>query len=155
MVLARFHIFLKSPMWRSLLIFEKISVLSKVYSTNRPHRLKTQMCFAKHNCVLPIKTQKCFESKHFVFCHTPDNCFASIRTVMQIIVSNTKDDLRPHRPPPLPLSAPCWRRRHHCHGCRVVAAIAAVAIATATATAAAVSAPPPAPFPQLLLPLFG
>ena len=68
-----------------------------------------------------------------------------------------KDELRPHRPPPLPLSAPCWRRRHRCHGCHVVAAIAiaAVSIAAATATAAAVSTPPPAPFPLLLLPLVG
>ena len=47
------------------LIFEKNSVLPKVYSANRPHRLKTQMCFAKHKFVLPIKTEKCFESKHF------------------------------------------------------------------------------------------
>ena len=47
------------------LIFERISVLPKVYSINRPHRLKPRMCFAKHTCVLPIKTQKCFESKHF------------------------------------------------------------------------------------------
>jgi hypothetical protein len=31
------------------LLFEKISVvLSKAYSTNMPHRLKTQKCFAKH-----------------------------------------------------------------------------------------------------------
>ena len=44
------------------------------------------------------------------------------------------------RPPPLPLSAPCWRRRHRCHGCRVVATIATVAIAAATVTAAAISA---------------
>jgi len=51
-----------------------------------------------------------------------------------------KDDLRQHRLPPLPLSAPCWCRHHHCHGCRIVTAIAAVAIAAATATAAAVSA---------------
>jgi hypothetical protein len=57
----------------------------------------------------------------------------------QIIVS-TKDDLHPHRPPPLPLSAPCWRRRHRCHGRRIVAAIAAVTISAATAMAAAVSA---------------
>ena len=40
----------------------------------------------------------------------------------------------------MPLSAPCWRRRHRCHGCRVVTAIATVAIAAATATAVAVSA---------------
>ena len=76
-------------------------------------------------------------------------CFAIVRlaiigitylcTVMQIIVS-TKDDLRPHRPPPLPLLALCWRRRHCCHGCRVAAVIAAVTIAAATATAAAISA---------------
>ena len=60
----------------------------------------------------------------------------SVRTVMQIIVSTMKDDLHPHWPPPLPLSAPppsllpwlprfcCHCRRHHCncnchcHGCR-------------------------------------
>ena len=60
---------------------------------------------------------------------------------MQIIVS-TKDDLRPHRPPPLPLSlsAPCWLCRHRCHGCRVVATIVTVAIAAATAAAAVISA---------------
>ena len=58
---------------------------------------------------------------------------------MQIIVS-TKDDLRPHQPPPLPLSAPCWRRHHRCHGCCLVATIATVTIAAATATAAAISA---------------
>ena len=57
----------------------------------------------------------------------------------QIIVS-TKDDLHPHWPPPLPLSAPCWCHRHCCHGHHVVAAIAAVAIDAATATAASVSA---------------
>jgi len=51
-----------------------------------------------------------------------------------------KDDLCPHRPPPLPLSALCWCDRHRCHGCRVVIAIAAVAIAAATATAATISA---------------
>ena len=56
----------------------------------------------------------------------------------QTMVS-TKDDLRPHRPPPLPLSVPCWRRHHRCHGCRVVVTIAAITIATATATAATVS----------------
>jgi len=63
----------------------------------------------------------------------------SLPTVVQIIVS-TKDDLHPHWPPPLPLSVSCWRRRHCCHGCRIVAAIAAVAIAAATATAATISA---------------
>ncbi len=46
----------------------------------------------------------------------------------------------PHLPSPLPLSALCWCRRHRCHGCRFVAAIAAVAIAAATDTAAAISA---------------
>ncbi len=35
---------------------------------------------------------------------------------------------------------PCWRRRHRCHDCIVVATIATVAIAAATATAAAISA---------------
>jgi len=30
------------------LFLRKISVLPKVYPTNRPHRLKTQKCFAKH-----------------------------------------------------------------------------------------------------------
>jgi len=47
------------------LIFETISVLLEVHFTNRPHRLKTQMCFAIHNCVVPIKTHLCFESKYF------------------------------------------------------------------------------------------
>ncbi len=144
----------------------KNSVLPKMYSTNRPHRLKTQMCFAKHKCVLQNTNVFC-QSKHksllnqntFVFCHAPDNCY---RICTYCYANNSeygtlKDDLRPHRhrPPPLPLSAPCWRRRHRCHGCHVVAAIAAVAIAAATATAAAVSALPPAPFPLLLLPLVG
>ncbi len=45
-------------------IFEIVSVLPKMYSTNRPHRLKTQICSAKHKCVLPIKTHMCFESNH-------------------------------------------------------------------------------------------
>jgi len=31
------------------LIFVRISVLLKVYSTNRPNRLETFMCFAKKN----------------------------------------------------------------------------------------------------------
>jgi hypothetical protein len=30
------------------LIFQRISVLLKVYSTNRPNRLKTLKCFSKH-----------------------------------------------------------------------------------------------------------
>jgi len=30
------------------LIFEKISVFPKVFSTNSPNRLKTLKCFAKH-----------------------------------------------------------------------------------------------------------
>ena len=40
----------------------------------------------------------------------------SVRTVMQLLVSTMKDDLRPHQQPPyLPLSAPCdykkiWNR---------------------------------------------
>ncbi len=43
------------------LIFEIISVLPKVYSTNRQHRLKTQMCFANQNTfVHRIKTLLCF-----------------------------------------------------------------------------------------------
>jgi len=67
---------------------------------------------------------------------------------MQKVVS-TKDDLHPHRTPPLTLLAPCWRCLLCCHGCHVVAAIATVTIAAATATL------PPAPFLLLLLPLFG
>ena len=73
--------------------------------------------------------QKCFESvlpqNTIVFCHLPNNCYhiCTYPTVMQIILS-TKDDLRPHQPPPVPLSAPCWHRHHRCHGCRVVPAIA-------------------------------
>ena len=64
------------------LIFEIISVLPKVHSSNRPHRLKTQMCVAKQKCVLQNTNAFC-QSKHicvlnqntFVFCHTPDNCY--------------------------------------------------------------------------------
>ena len=83
-----------------------------------------------------------FTQNTFVFWHTPNNCYriCTIRTLLLSNNSKTKDDLRPHWPPPLPLSAPCWRRRHRCHGCRVVATIATVAIAAATATAAAISA---------------
>ena len=93
------------------------------------------------------KTLKCFAKQNTkVFCHKALYCFAirltivitSVRTLMQI--SNAKDDLHPHRPPPLPLSVPYWHRRHRWHGCRVVATIATVAIAAATATAATVSA---------------
>ena len=75
-----------------------------------------------------------------MFCHTPNNCYhiCMYPTVMQIIVS-TKDNLRPHRPPYLLLSAPCWRHRHLCHGCHVDTAIAAIAIAAASAMAAAIS----------------
>ena len=85
-----------------------------------------------------------------VFCHTPSNCYHICKspTIMQKVVS-TKDDLRPHRMPPLTLLAPCWCRLHRCHGCHVVATIATITIAPATATL------PPAPFLLLLLPLFG
>ena len=62
-------------------------------------------------------------------------------TVMQIIVRLKLTSAHiGRRPPPLPLSAPCWRRRHRCHGCRVVATIATVAIVAAAATAATISA---------------
>ena len=80
----------------------------------------------------------------YVFCHKTLYCFAirltivittSVRTVLQIIVSNTKDDLRPHRPPHLPLSPPYWRRRHRCHGCHVVAAIAIATVSSVIAAA--------------------
>jgi hypothetical protein len=46
------------------LLFEKINVLPKVYSTNRPHRLKTQKCFAKHYIYI-FRRVKCF-AKHFL-----------------------------------------------------------------------------------------
>jgi len=128
------------------LIFEIISVLLKVYSTNRPHRLKTQMCFAKQKCVLQNTNVFC-QSKHicvlnqntFVFCHTPDNCYHICTYCQQIIVSTMKDYLPPHQSPPLTLSAPRWRHCHRCHGCRTVAHIATITIAAATATAATVS----------------
>jgi hypothetical protein len=55
------------------------------------------------------------------------------------------------RPSPLTLTAPCWRRRHRCNGCRVVANIATVTIPAATDTAAAISAA----FLLQLPPLFG
>ena len=72
-----------------------------------------------------------------VFCNTL-YCFAiclsivitSVHTVMQIIVR--KMISTPHRLPPLSLLAQCWRRRHHCNGCHVAAAIAAIVIAAAT-----------------------
>ena len=76
---------------------------------------------------------------HVVGCCVKGLSISWIGTYILTILS-TKDDLRPHRPPPLPLSAPSWRRRHCCHGCHVVAAIAAIAIAAATATAAAIFA---------------
>ena len=77
-----------------------------------------------------------------VFCHMPNNCYH----ICTYCYANNrkysrKDDLRPHRQPPLPLSA--LSSPLPCHGCRIAADIAAdiaaVAAAAATATAAAVS----------------
>ena len=107
-------------------------------------------CQSKHICILNQNT--------FVFCHTPDSCYHKCmycHAKLQIIVSTTKDDLRPHWPPPLPLSVPCWHHCNRCHGCHIVAAIAAVAIATVAIALLLslprlpLSPPPPAPF-QLL-----
>ena len=101
--------------------------------------------------VLVVRTfKRCYKVSHpglhhtcnqntFVFYHTPDNCYHICTYCQQIIVSTMKDDLPPHRPPPLPLSAPHWRHHHRCHGCRAVALIATITVAAATATAAAVS----------------
>ncbi len=136
------------------LIFERISVVLKVYSTNRPNRLKTLLkVFWQFKTLLKVF---CFRKTLLKFiCWACSGktllCFAMLLTIAitsvpyipycyaQIILS-TKDDLRPHRLPPLPLSVPCWHRHHRCHGCRVVATIATVAIAAATATAAVISA---------------
>jgi hypothetical protein len=78
-----------------------------------------------------------------VFCHTPVNCYhICTYCSANIIVRKMMLTSAPHRPPPLSLSAPCWRRRHRYHGRRVAATIAAVVIAAAaaTATAATISA---------------
>ena len=80
-------------------------------------------CQSKHICASNQNT--------FVFCHMPDNCYHICTYCQQIIVSTMKDYLPPHRPPPLTLSAPRWRHRHRCHGCRAVAHIATITIATA------------------------
>ena len=84
MVLAQFHIFLKSPMLEKPISFlREISVLPKVYLTNRPHRLKTQMCFADQSTkVFWIKTLLHFAIRLTIV-------FTSARTVMQIMVSTT------------------------------------------------------------------
>ena len=117
----------------------------KVYSTNRPNRLKTLLkvfwqfktllkvfCFGK--TLLKFICWACSRKTLLCFAIHLNNCFTSVPYVpycyAQIIVS-TKDDLCPHRPPPLPLSAPCWCRRHHC------------------------PPPPPGPIRLLFLPLFG
>jgi hypothetical protein len=67
------------------LIFEKISVLPKVYSTNRPNRLKTLLkVFWQFKTLLKwLLKQNTFEiyllglftPNTFVFCHTPNNCY--------------------------------------------------------------------------------
>jgi hypothetical protein len=124
------------------LIFEKISVLPKVFSTNSPNRLKTlPKCFGKTLSVLAEHLSVLQNT--LVFCHTPNNCYH----ICTYCYANNrkysmKDDLHPQRPPPLPLSA--LSSPLPCHGCRIAADIAAdiaaVAVAAATATAAAVSA---------------
>ena len=59
---------------------------------------ETQMCFANQNMfVFWIKILL-----YFAICPT---IVVRVRTGMQILVSTMKDDLRPHRPPPLPLPA--------------------------------------------------
>jgi len=95
-----------------------------------------------------IKTHLCFTIRLTIV-------ITSVHTVMQIIVSNTKDDLRPHWPPPL-----CNCRRHV--GAAVTADIAAVLSPPLLPSPLPLplprlplSPPPPALFPLLLLPLFG
>ena len=87
--LARFHNFLEiANVGEAYLIFEKISVLPKVFSTNSPKRLKTLSVFSKHFLFWQNTFQKCFESvlpqNTFVFCHTPNNCYhiCTIRTLL-------------------------------------------------------------------------
>ena len=148
--------------------FEKISVLPKVYSTNRPNRLKTLLkVFWQFKTLLKVVYQSKTLLKFICWACSCQTllCFAihltivtshlyhMYPTVMQIIVS-TKDDLRPHRPPPRPLLAPCWRRRHRYHGCRVVATIPASPLPLPLPQLPS-SPPPPALFLLLLLPLFG
>ena len=121
---------------RKLVTFRKC--IKQTGPTDRKHKCFLQntnvFCQSKHICVLNQNT--------FVFCHTPDNCYHSCTYChANNIKYYTKDDLHPHWPPPLPLSAPCWRHCHRCYGCCVVATIAAIAIAAATTTAAAVFAP--------------
>ena len=108
------------------LIFEKISVLPKVYSTNRPNCLKTLKCFAKVTKVL-CKALKCFDIL----------CLSIVITYCYAKNCTKDDDLHPTSAtpsvtvgpmlvPPSPLPwLPCCRhhcsRRHcrcHCHGCR-------------------------------------
>jgi hypothetical protein len=62
-ILARFHNFLEiANVGEAYLIFEKISVLPKVFSTNSPKRLKTLSVFSKHFLFWQNTFQKCFES---------------------------------------------------------------------------------------------
>ena len=107
-----------SHFWEKLVSFRKCKV-QQTGPTDWKHRCvlqnknvycKTQMYFAKQNTFLFwIKILMCFAIRLAIV-------ITSVRTVMQLLVSTMKDDLRPHQQPPyLPLSAPCdykkiWNR---------------------------------------------
>jgi hypothetical protein len=94
------------------------------------------------------KTLLCFGYAYQLLSHL----YHTYPTVMQILVRQKMTSAHiGRRPSPLTLTAPCWRRRHRCNGCRVVANIATVTIIAATDTAAAISAA----FLLQLPPLFG
>ena len=140
MVLAGFHIFLKS-----LMLEKPISFLRQLASFWKCI-LQTGPTDWKHKCVLQYTIVLC-QSKHicvlnqntFVFCHTPGNCYHICRYYH---ANNSKYLLYKRWPPPtsaapfatvgtmlappsplpwLPCCRRHCRRRHchcHCHGCR-------------------------------------
>ena len=136
MVLAWFHIFLKSPMLekpisclRKLVSFQIVFNKQAQQIENTKVFCKTLKCFAR-NTVLP-QTLLCLAIRLTIV-------ITYLHTVMQIV----RKMISAHISRPL---CHCWRCRHRCHGCLIAAAIAAdiaavtIAAATATATAAAVS----------------
>jgi hypothetical protein len=119
-----------------LKVFWQFKTLLKVFCFG-----KTRLKFICWAC--SRKTLLCFGIRLTII------VIASVHTIRPYCYANnskTKDYLRPHWPSVAPsatigaMLTPCWRRRHRCLGCRVVATIATVAAAAATATAAAISA---------------
>ena len=85
------------------LIFERISVLPKVYSTNRPNRLKTLLkvfwqfktllkVFLQFKTLLKFICLACLLKSLCVFCHTSNNCYhiCTIRTLLLCTNNNSK-----------------------------------------------------------------